>query len=52
MAINTHCASGPQKSQKLTASKTKYEMSLTFLDVEKLSSYDLFHVCTSEAPKQ
>ena len=28
------------------------KMPLTFLDVEKLSTYDLFYVCTSEAPQQ
>ena len=27
-------------------------MPLTFLDVEKYSTYDLFYVCTSEALQQ
>ena len=28
------------------------KMPLTFLDVERKSTYDLFYVCTSEAPKE
>ena len=37
---------------KITLILTIKKMPLTFLDVEKQSTYDLFYVCTSEALQQ
>ena len=37
---------------KITLISMIKKMPLTFLHVEKLSSYDLFYVCTSEAPQK
>ena len=37
---------------KITLISMIKKMPLTFLDVKKSTSYDVFYVCTSEAPQK